>query len=75
MNILEIQFQIERSCRESAEALAVNVCFGTGFLSLTSQTDTPLGTVGLITYSSVCPDVQREQSSEKDEPDADAAHP
>lgn len=26
INVLEIQFQIERSCRESAEALAVKVC-------------------------------------------------
>lgn len=33
MNLLEIQFEIERSCRESAEALAVKA--GHHFLTLT----------------------------------------
>lgn len=33
INVLEIQFQIERSCRESAESLAVKVCCVFSFLS------------------------------------------
>ncbi|XP_016887512.1 shootin-1 isoform X2 [Cynoglossus semilaevis] len=37
MNILELQFQIERSCRESAEALALEVCKENKVLKRQSQ--------------------------------------
>lgn len=67
IDMLEIQFQIERSCRESAEALAVKVklfCLKYPFPFTHDENSSPL----------FLPDEQREQGPEEGEPRPDAAH-
>lgn len=68
IDMLEIQFQIERSCRESAEALAVKVKpFGLKYPFPLTYDENP--------SSLFSPDEQREQGPEEGEPRPDAAHP
>lgn len=63
--MLEIQFQIERSCRESAEALAIKVPLGASAPPARERSSP----------SWFSPDEPREQRPEEDEPRPDAAHP
>lgn len=68
IDMLEIQFQIERSCRESAEALAVKVKL------IGLKYPFPL-TCDQNSSSLFSPDEQREQGPEAGEPRPDAARP
>lgn len=80
IDVLEIQFQVERSCRESAEELAVKVCV-VYFIVIVSfpfiicpcslRLLSPPFT--LPSHSPVSADDQGKQSPEEDEPKVDAS--
>lgn len=74
INVLEIQFQIERSCRESAEALALKVCLLTTGLFFLSFPFLQHLNHQISIWSGFSPGDQREQSPEEKEPDVDATH-